>query len=75
MKRTSRLGTAYVTIDNAEMPDAFKIKPVEEAVSQQRDIGIYNLVVGFMAKGWTAALELLKVEQPKSKMETLLRTI
>lgn len=61
--------------DGSSLPEVFKTEAITRAVDQQKEIGLYNLAVGFMANGWTTALAELKTDQPDSKVEIILRTI
>ena len=42
-----------------------QIDSLRDAVKQQETIGFYNMLVGFMSKAWTTALDDLNVEQPE----------
>ena len=61
--------------DGVPIPSSFPHDSIEHAVLKQADIGYYHFVVGFLSNEWTAALDELKVDQPKRKMEKILTVL
>ena len=51
------------------------IQSLVQAIRDQREIGIYNMVVGFVASSWTTAHEELGCDDAKGTMEQLLAFI
>ena len=64
-----RVRTSHRSTDQAEH---LKIDSLRDAVKQQETIGFYNMLVGFMSKAWTTALDDLNVEQPDTMMDQVL---
>ena len=62
-------------IDQQTNPSNLKINPLRDAVKQQETIGFYNMLVGFMSKAWTTALDDLNVEQPDTMMDQVLTMV
>ena len=72
---TTLLATIKMVLEGGNEPTIESSEALKSALEAQKKIGLYNMVVGFMANEWTTALEASGAEHPQTMMEMILALI
>ena len=63
------------TLENTDLTHKSSSTALKSAVEEQRKIGVYHMIVGFLVDGWVKALKKHGVKHPQTKMELIMTLI
>ena len=64
-----------MVLEGGDEPTIESLEALKSALEAEKKIGLYNMLVGFMANEWTTALENSGEEHPQTMMEMILTLI